>query len=151
MDQRRLGGVTDIPPSSRRQDDSAHREALREERLLAFTVAEGSLSLLVTEEMLRRERLVQLRRHEVSLAALSAASSTRVTGRDSESRTPQQRATKSLHVTEAREPLLVDAAAAADELSDEDVERLWQREKRVLELHIQQVSERVRRLQRGAH
>ncbi|KAG5476471.1 hypothetical protein LSCM1_04178 [Leishmania martiniquensis] len=117
-------------------------EKQRQERLLACTIAEGSLSLLMLEENLRRERLEQLRRHERSLIELS----TLPPGSAPDSAwhsTNTELLTSSLSV---EEPL---SWEVVDRLSEEDVERIWQRERRALEQTIAKVRKRVRKLQRS--
>lgn len=132
--------MTDTPLSAHLPEDLSAIETQRQERLLAFTIAEGSLSLLVLEEAFRRERLEQLRRHEAALTELSTVLSSRA--RDTGlSPSSTVLSASSLSV---EEPL---SWEIVDRLNDEDVERIWRRERRILEHNIGSVSKRVRRLQ----
>ncbi|TPP41200.1 hypothetical protein CGC20_5305 [Leishmania donovani] len=132
--------MTDTPLPAQLPEGLSAIETQRQERLLASTIAEGSLSLLVLEEAFRRERLEQLRRHEAALTELSTVLSARAQDTD----LCLSNTVLSASLLSVEEPL---SWEVVDRLNDEDVERIWQRERRMLEHNIGLVSKRVRRLQ----
>ncbi|KAG5499617.1 hypothetical protein JIQ42_05092 [Leishmania sp. Namibia] len=134
--------MKDVSLPAQLPEDLPTIEKQRQERLLAFTVAEGSLSLLMLEETLRRKRLEQLCRHEGALIQLSTILSGRA-GETGRSPTTAALSTSSLRV---EEPL---SWEVVDRLSEEDVECIWQRERRALEESIAAVRKRVRKLQQN--
>lgn len=119
-------------------------DTLQEELLLAASAADESWSVLVLEESLSRERVEQQRRHEAALIELSAVFSAGFA--PSITRPPECGTSTALscHCMGAIDFLPEDAA---ERLTDEEVEHIWQREKRTLTQHIASVHARVRRLQ----
>ncbi|KPA81960.1 hypothetical protein ABB37_03147 [Leptomonas pyrrhocoris] len=117
-------------------------EKTRQERLYAVTVAEESLLLHMLEESMMRERLEQRFRHERALIELNLEESApqpllRVS--------PHRDALSRLCLTalDKDEPLPFDSI---DRLTNEEVEQIWQKEKRKLQQKILSVSDRVRKL-----
>lgn len=117
-------------------------EKMRQERLYAATIARENLLLLMMEERMQRERLEQCFRHEQTLIQLSRAVVTTAPATSSKSndgRSLQVR-TKEL---DYEEPLPFDVL---DQLTEEEVERIWQQEKQRLQHKILSVNSRVQRL-----
>jgi hypothetical protein len=122
----------------------AAHERILQERVYVATIAEEFLLLLMLEEQMRRERLEQRFRHERTLIELSLAAA--VTSPPSATElcncAPLQARFQRL---ENDDPLPFDNI---DQLTEEEVERIWRREKQRLQQKIISVSDRIRKLRK---
>lgn len=117
-------------------------EKMRQERLYAATIAQEFLLLLMTEESMQRERLEQRFRHEQTLILMSLAVTTPALARHATAGSPESSCERVRRLSEET-ALPFDRA---DQLSEEEIERIWQQEKRSLQQRIISVNYRVQKL-----